>query len=166
MTYHEGGDFTVMTVGIGGGDMQNRHRPTGEGHRHLRAGGRGQRLVAMDENGKIDRLEDTALKIAKMAGIYSQSGRHDERGGRPRRNFLRSSATRFSRSWSRARFRLRWKIYCLRRISSSRIGSTPSSFRVVCPVPLWLREARSRRPSRMHFGRGRSTRACQQTWRW
>ena len=29
----------------------------------------GARLVAMDENGVIDRLEDTALKIARMAGI-------------------------------------------------------------------------------------------------
>jgi ethanolamine utilization protein EutA len=29
----------------------------------------GARLVAMDENGVINRLEDTALKIAKMAGV-------------------------------------------------------------------------------------------------
>ena len=38
MTYHEGGDFTVMNVDVGGGTMQNRHRPAGEGHRHLRDG--------------------------------------------------------------------------------------------------------------------------------
>jgi ethanolamine utilization protein EutA len=35
----------------------------------------GARLVAMDESGKIDRLEDTALKIAKMAGVDLSLGR-------------------------------------------------------------------------------------------
>src|SRR6266700_1698830 len=34
----------------------------------------GARLVAMDENGKINRLEDTALKVAKMAGISLSLG--------------------------------------------------------------------------------------------
>ena len=34
----------------------------------------GARLVAMDENGVINRLEDTALKIAKIAGIHLSLG--------------------------------------------------------------------------------------------
>jgi ethanolamine utilization protein EutA len=34
----------------------------------------GARLVAMDENGVINRLEDTALKIAKMAGVSLRLG--------------------------------------------------------------------------------------------
>lgn len=68
MTYHEGGDFTVMNVDVGGGTSKIA----------IVQGGRvidtcavevGARLIAMDENGKINRLEDTALKIAKMAGI-------------------------------------------------------------------------------------------------
>jgi ethanolamine utilization protein EutA len=68
MTYHEGGDFTVMNVDIGGGTCKIA----------VVQGGKvvdtcavevGARLVAMDENGVINRLEDTALKIAKMAGV-------------------------------------------------------------------------------------------------
>jgi ethanolamine utilization protein EutA len=68
MTYHEGGDFTVMNVDVGGGTSKIA----------IVQGGKvvdtcavevGARLVAMDENGVINRLEDTALKIAKMAGI-------------------------------------------------------------------------------------------------
>lgn len=68
MTYHEGGDFTVMNVDIGGGTSKIA----------IVQGGKvvdtcavevGARLVAMDENGVINRLEDTALKIAKLAGI-------------------------------------------------------------------------------------------------
>jgi ethanolamine utilization protein EutA len=68
MTYHEGGDFTVMNVDVGGGTSKIA----------IVRGGKvidtcavevGARLVAMDENGVINRLEDTALKIAKMAGI-------------------------------------------------------------------------------------------------
>ncbi len=68
MTYHEGGDFTVMNVDIGGGTSKVA----------IVKGGRvidtcavevGARLIAMDENGVINRLEDTALKFAKMAGI-------------------------------------------------------------------------------------------------
>ncbi len=73
MTYHEGGDFTVMNVDIGGGTSKIA----------IVQGGRvidtcavevGARLVAMDENGVINRLEDTALKIAKMAGIHLTLG--------------------------------------------------------------------------------------------
>ena len=68
MTHHEGGEFTVMNVDIGGGTCKIA----------IVQGGKvidtcamevGARLVAMDDSGKINRLEDTALKIAKMAGI-------------------------------------------------------------------------------------------------
>jgi ethanolamine utilization protein EutA len=68
MTYHEGGDFTVMNVDVGGGTSKIA----------IVQGGKvidtcavevGARLVAMDDNGVINRLEDTAVKIAKMAGI-------------------------------------------------------------------------------------------------
>jgi len=68
MTYHEGGDFTVMNVDLGGGTSKIA----------IVQGGKvidtcaievGARLIAMDESGKINRLEDTALKIAKIAGI-------------------------------------------------------------------------------------------------
>jgi ethanolamine utilization protein EutA len=68
MTYHEGGDFTVMNVDIGGGTSKIA----------IVQGGKvidtcavevGARLIALDEDGKINRLEDTALKIAKIAGI-------------------------------------------------------------------------------------------------
>ena len=73
MTYHEGGDFTVMNVDVGGGTCKIA----------IVQGGKvidtcavevGARLVALDENGKINRLEDTALKIAKMAGINLSLG--------------------------------------------------------------------------------------------
>ena len=68
MTYHEGGDFTVMNVDVGGGTSKIA----------IVQGGRvidtcaievGARLIAMDDNGVITRLEDTAVKIAKQAGI-------------------------------------------------------------------------------------------------
>lgn len=68
MTYHEGGDFTVMNVDIGGGTSKVA----------IVQGGKvidtcavevGARLIAMDENSVITRLEDTAVKIAKQAGI-------------------------------------------------------------------------------------------------
>jgi ethanolamine utilization protein EutA len=68
MTHHEGGDFTVMNVDIGGGTSKIA----------IAQGGKvidtcalevGARLIAMDENGRINRLEDTALKVAKMAGV-------------------------------------------------------------------------------------------------
>ena len=73
MTYHEGGDFTVMNVDVGGGTSKIA----------IVQGGKvidtcavevGARLVAMDENGVINRLEDTALKIAKIAGIHLALG--------------------------------------------------------------------------------------------
>jgi ethanolamine utilization protein EutA len=73
MTYHEGGDFTVMNVDVGGGTSKIA----------IVQGGKvidtcavevGARLVAMDENGVINRLEDTALKIAKIAGVDLRLG--------------------------------------------------------------------------------------------
>jgi ethanolamine utilization protein EutA len=73
MTYHEGGDFTVMNVDLGGGTSKIA----------IVQGGKvidtcavevGARLIALDENSKINRLEDTALKIAKMAGINLSLG--------------------------------------------------------------------------------------------
>lgn len=73
MTHQEGGDFTVMNVDVGGGTSKIA----------IVQGGKvidtcalevGARLVALDDNGKINRLEDTALKIAKMAGISLNLG--------------------------------------------------------------------------------------------
>jgi ethanolamine utilization protein EutA len=73
MTRTEGGDFTVMNVDVGGGTSKIA----------IVQGGQvidtcavevGARLVAMDENGKINRLEDTALKIAKIAGLSLSLG--------------------------------------------------------------------------------------------
>jgi ethanolamine utilization protein EutA len=68
MTYHEGGDFTVMNVDIGGGTSKIAIVQSGKVVDTC-AIEVGARLVAMDENGVINRLEDTALKIAKLAGI-------------------------------------------------------------------------------------------------
>ncbi len=68
MTYHEGGDFTVMNVDMGGGTSKIAVVQRGKVIDTC-AVEVGARLVAMDENGKIDRVEDTALKFAKMAGI-------------------------------------------------------------------------------------------------
>src|SRR6059058_2892769 len=73
MTYHEGGDFTVMNVDIGGGTCKIAIVQQGKVIDTC-ALEVGARLVAMDENGKINRLEDTALKIAKMAGISLSLG--------------------------------------------------------------------------------------------
>lgn len=73
MTYHEGGDFTVMNVDVGGGTSKIAIVQQGKviDTCVLEVGAR---LVAMDENDKINRLEDTALKIAKMAGISLSLG--------------------------------------------------------------------------------------------
>src|SRR6266566_4336616 len=73
MTYHEGGDFTVMNVDVGGGTSKIAIVKQGKVIDTC-AMEVGARLVAMDENGKINRLEDTALKIAKMAGISLSLG--------------------------------------------------------------------------------------------
>ena len=68
MTYHEGGDFTVMNVDVGGGTSKVAIVKEGRVVDTC-AVEVGARLIAMDENGVITRLEDTALKFAKMAGI-------------------------------------------------------------------------------------------------
>ena len=68
MTYHEGGDFTVMNVDVGGGTSKIAIVKEGKVVDTC-AMEVGARLVAMDEKGTINRLEDTALKIAKLAGI-------------------------------------------------------------------------------------------------
>ena len=73
MTYHEGGDFTVMNVDVGGGTSKIAIVQQGKVIDTC-ALEVGARLVAMDENGKINRLEDTALKIAKMAGLNLSLG--------------------------------------------------------------------------------------------
>ncbi len=73
MTYHEGGDFTVMNVDIGGGTSKIAIVQAGKVVDTC-AIEVGARLVAMDENGVINRLEDTALKIAKMAGLHLSLG--------------------------------------------------------------------------------------------
>ena len=73
MTYHEGGDFTVMNVDVGGGTSKIAIVQSGKVIDSC-AVEVGARLVAMDENGVINRLEDTALKIAKMAGVSLRFG--------------------------------------------------------------------------------------------
>src|SRR5215475_7376399 len=73
MTYHEGGDFTVMNVDVGGGTSKIAIVQQGKVIDTC-ALEVGARLVAMDENGIVNRLEDTALKIAKMAGISLSLG--------------------------------------------------------------------------------------------
>ena len=73
MTYHEGGDFTVMNVDVGGGTSKIAIVQAGKVIDTC-AVEVGARLVAMDENGVINRLEDTALKIAKIAGISLSLG--------------------------------------------------------------------------------------------
>ncbi len=73
MTYHEGGDFTVMNVDVGGGTSKIAIVQQGKVIDTC-ALEVGARLVAMDENGRINRLEDTALKIAKVAGISLSLG--------------------------------------------------------------------------------------------
>jgi ethanolamine utilization protein EutA len=73
MTYHEGGDFTVMNVDVGGGTSKIAVVQQGKVIDTC-ALEVGARLIAMDESGKINRLEDTALKIAKMAGVSLSLG--------------------------------------------------------------------------------------------
>ena len=73
MTHEEGGNFTVMNVDIGGGTSKVAIVQQGKVVDTC-ALEVGARLVAMDESGKINRLEDTALKIAKMAGVSLSLG--------------------------------------------------------------------------------------------
>jgi ethanolamine utilization protein EutA len=73
MTHHEGGDFTVMNVDIGGGTSKIAIVQQGKVVDTC-ALEVGARLVALDESGRINRLEDTALKIARWAGISLRLG--------------------------------------------------------------------------------------------
>ena len=73
MTHDEGGDFTVMNVDVGGGTCKIAVVQQGKVVDTC-ALEVGARLVAMDENGTINRIEDTALKIAKTAGVTLSLG--------------------------------------------------------------------------------------------
>ncbi|MGH7828516.1 MAG: ethanolamine ammonia-lyase reactivating factor EutA [Candidatus Binatia bacterium] len=73
MTREEGGDFTVMNVDVGGGTCKIAIVQRGQVIDTC-AIEVGARLIALDENGKINRLEDTALKIAKLAGVSLSLG--------------------------------------------------------------------------------------------
>ena len=89
MTYHEGGDFTVMNVDIGGGTSKVAIVKEGRVIDTC-AVEVGARLIAMDENGVITRLEDTALKI-RQDGRHRrpQAGRYHDRGAK--RQILRET---------------------------------------------------------------------------
>jgi ethanolamine utilization protein EutA len=73
MTQEKGGDFTVMNIDIGGGTSKIAIVQKGAVI-DTAAVGVGARLVALDENGKINRLEDALLKIANAAGISLNLG--------------------------------------------------------------------------------------------
>jgi len=68
MTVNEGGDFTVMNVDVGGGTSKIAivRRGAVIDTAALEVGAR---LVALDENGRIDRVEDAGLKIGDAAGV-------------------------------------------------------------------------------------------------
>lgn len=68
LTMHEGNNFTVMNVDIGGGTSKIAITQNGKVVDTC-AVEVGARLVAMDEQGKINRLEDTGIKIGNEAGI-------------------------------------------------------------------------------------------------
>lgn len=73
MTREEGGDFTVMNVDIGGGTCKIAIVQRGEVV-DTAALEIGARLVALDEDGKINRLEDAGLKIGEAAGVSLKLG--------------------------------------------------------------------------------------------
>lgn len=73
MTQEEGADFTVMNVDIGGGTSKIAIVQKGAVI-DTAALEVGARLVAMDEEGKINRLEDAVLKIADAAGVSLSLG--------------------------------------------------------------------------------------------
>jgi ethanolamine utilization protein EutA len=68
MTLHEGGGFTVMNVDVGGGTCKIAIVKRGAVI-DTSALEVGARLVALDEKGRIDRLEDAGLKIGEAAGV-------------------------------------------------------------------------------------------------
>lgn len=73
MTLDQGGDYTVMNVDIGGGTSKlaivQRGKVVDTAALEV-----GARLVAMDENGRINRIEDAGSKIAEAAGIRLSPG--------------------------------------------------------------------------------------------
>ena len=73
MTREEGGDYTVMNVDIGGGTSKIAivRRGVVIDTAALEVGAR---LVAFDEEGKINRVEDAVLKIAEAAGVSLNLG--------------------------------------------------------------------------------------------
>ncbi|MGH7830626.1 MAG: ethanolamine ammonia-lyase reactivating factor EutA, partial [Candidatus Binatia bacterium] len=68
MTANEGGDFTVMNVDVGGGTSKIAIVKKGAVI-DTAALEVGARLVALDGNGRIDRLEDAGMKIGDAAGV-------------------------------------------------------------------------------------------------
>ena len=73
MTREEGGDYTVMNVDIGGGTSKIAivRRGVVIDTAALEVGAR---LIAFDEEGKINRVEDAVLKIAEAAGVSLNLG--------------------------------------------------------------------------------------------
>jgi ethanolamine utilization protein EutA len=73
MTLDHGGDYTVMNVDVGGGTCKlaivQRGKVVDTAALEV-----GARLVAMDENGRIDRIEDAGSKIAEAAGVRLSLG--------------------------------------------------------------------------------------------
>lgn len=73
MTLDQGRDYTVMNVDIGGGTSKlaivQRGKVVDTAALEV-----GARLVAMDENGRINRIEDAGLKIAEAAGVRLSPG--------------------------------------------------------------------------------------------
>ena len=68
LTMHEGNNFTVMNVDVGGGTSKVAITQNGKVIDTC-AIEVGARRVAMDEQGRIDRLEDTGVKIGNEAGV-------------------------------------------------------------------------------------------------
>jgi len=67
-TVHEGDDYTMMNVDVGGGTSKIAIVKRGAVI-DTSALEVGARLVALDGNGRIDRLEDAGLKIGEAAGV-------------------------------------------------------------------------------------------------
>lgn len=68
MTMQHGGDYTVMNVDVGGGTSKIaivKHGAVID----TAALEVGARLIAIGDNGRIDRIEDAGLKIAEAAGV-------------------------------------------------------------------------------------------------
>lgn len=73
MAANEGGDFTVMNVDVGGGTSKiaivKRAQVIDTAALEV-----GARLLAMDESGVINRLEDACLRIGEAAGVSLKLG--------------------------------------------------------------------------------------------